>query len=202
MNQSILKIVLSALLCALIVVGAQLAIPFWPVPLVLANFFALLAGMLLGPVWGGISVVVYLALGALGLGVFANGSGGIAIFAGPTGGFLFGYLLSAIVGGIVSDRKHAGIVRLSLAALLGVVSQYVIGLPWLQIVVSGNSVAAGKDVPAGYADLFAALLTMSPYLLGDLVKLIVAILICRAILPVIGRYTGVWQGYRSSGAKS
>ena len=136
MNQRpLFRLVLSALFAALIVVGSYIAIPFVPVPLVLANFFALLAGLLLGPVYGGLAVLLYLVLGALGLPVFAGGSGGFGHFASPTGGFLLGYLLEAVAAGFVArgmKQAKPGVARLCLASLAGLVVLYAIGLPWFQ----------------------------------------------------------------------
>ena len=96
--------VFSALFSALIIVGAYLKIPVGPVPIVLANFFVLLAGVLLGPKWGAASVGLYLLLGVVGLPVFAGG-GGIAYLTGPTGGFLIGYLPAAFLAGVISGGK-------------------------------------------------------------------------------------------------
>ena len=64
--------VYASLLAALIAVGAYLAIPIGPVPIVLQNLFVLLAGLLLGSRWGAASVAVYLLAGACGLPVFAG----------------------------------------------------------------------------------------------------------------------------------
>jgi biotin transport system substrate-specific component len=171
--------VLSALFAALIVAGSYIAIPFAPVPLVLANFFALLAGLLLGPVYGGAAVLLYLVLGAIGLPVFAGGSGGFGQFASPTGGFLVGYLLSAIVAGLVAqgvkeNRKAPGIVRLACAGLLGLVALYALGLPWFQVVLS-----------AKFTTLWAATLFMAPYLVGDVVKVAAAVILSRSLRPLL-----------------
>jgi len=185
MNKPLFRLVLSALFTALIVVGSYISIPFVPVPLVLANFFAMLAGLLLGPVWGGISVLLYLVLGAIGLPVFSGGSGGFAHFMGPTGGFLLGYLVSAIVAGLVAhgsktvnaqgETKPApGIFRLSLAGTLALVALYAIGLPWFQI-------SMGTKVPG----LWQAFLFMSPYLIGDAVKTVAAIALSRSLSPLL-----------------
>ena len=178
MNQRpLFRLVLSALFAALIVVGSYIAIPFVPVPLVLANFFALLAGLLLGPVYGGLSVLLYLVLGALGLPVFAGGSGGFGHFASPTGGFLLGYLLEAVAAGFVArgmKQEKPGVARLCLASLAGLVVLYAIGLPWFQAVLS-----------AKFTSLRAATVFMAPYMVGDLVKAAAAVILGRAILPLL-----------------
>lgn len=178
-DKPLFRLVLSALFTALIVVGSYLTIPFIPVPLVLANFFALLAGLLLGPLWGGVAVLLYLVLGAAGLPVFSGGSGGFGHFASPTGGFLVGYLLSAIAAGLVvhglkGRRTSPGLGRLALAGILGLIVLYAIGLPWFQAVLA-----------AKFATLWAAFLFMSPYLVGDLVKVAAAVILSRSLLPLL-----------------
>lgn len=178
-DRPLFRLVLSALFTALIAVGSYLVIPFPPVPLVLANFFALLAGLMLGPVWGGFSVLLYLILGAVGLPVFSGGSGGFGHFASPTGGFLLGYLFSAVAAGLVVHgtkglRKSPGILRLALAGLLGLIVLYALGLPWFQVVLS-----------AKFTTLWAAFLFMAPYLIGDLVKVTAAVILTRSLLPLL-----------------
>lgn len=88
-----------------IIIGAYFTIPLGPVPFVLSDFFVLLAGLILWPRFAAISVGLYLLLGMLGLPVFADGAGGIEHFTGPTGGYLIGFLLAAIV---VSTIAHIG----------------------------------------------------------------------------------------------
>ena len=178
-DRPLFRLVLAALFTALIAVGSYIAIPFIPVPLVLANFFALLAGLLLGPLWGGAAVLLYLVLGALGLPVFSGGSGGIGHFASPTGGFLLGYLPCAALAGLVAhglkgNRKAPGLGRLGLAGLLSLVVLYAIGLPWFQTVLS-----------AKFTTLGAAFWFMAPYLFGDGVKVIAAVLLSRSLLPLL-----------------
>ena len=97
----------ASLFAALTAAGAFLAIPIGPVPIVLQNFFVFLTGLLLGPRWGSASVAVYLLAGALGLPVFAGGTGGIGRFVGPTGGYLIGYLPAVwVIGWIAQTGRH------------------------------------------------------------------------------------------------
>ena len=178
-HSPLFRLVLTALFTALIVASSLVAIPFVPVPLVLANFFTLLAGLLLGPRYGSAAVLLYLILGAMGLPVFAGGSGGFAHFAAPTGGFLLGYLLSAAVAGVVAHGwtpgRHApGAARLALASLLGMAALYALGLPWFEAVL-----------PAKAPTLWAACLFMAPYMAGDAVKVAAAAILSRSLLPLL-----------------
>jgi biotin transport system substrate-specific component len=190
-DRSAFRAALAALWCAVIAAGAYVAIPFVPVPLVLANFFAVLGGLLFGPAIGGTAVLLYLALGALGLPVFAGGKAGFAHFASPTGGFLVGYLAGAVVAGLVvglvarlaggpaAQRGRRSLLAVSLGGLAAMAAMYAIGLPWFQAALSSK-------VP----DLWAAVVFMAPYMVADLVKVAAAAALARAVAPVVGRYLG------------
>lgn len=165
-----------ALFAALITAGAWISLPIPPVPVVLSNLMAALAGVVLGPVWGTASVLLYLALGSLGLPVFAGGTGGYLRFAGPTGGFLLGFLLAAAVAGLVADRRSWSPVRNFLAVVAGFVALYAVGLPWLDAMVDSL-----EGLPA-------AALAMAPYMIGDLAKAVVGALVVRALKPYLSRW--------------
>ncbi len=97
------RLVWTALLAALIAVGAIIAIPVGPlspVPVTLQTLFVLLSGLILGPRGGAVVILLYWAAGALGLPVFAGGKAGLAVFIGPSGGFLTGFLPSAFIAGL------------------------------------------------------------------------------------------------------
>jgi len=100
---SIHRLVWIAIMAALTAVGAMISIPvvpFSPVPISLQTMFVLLAGLILGPRYGALAMLLYLAAGTLGLPVFAGGKSGLAAFLGPTGGFLIGFLPSAVICGL------------------------------------------------------------------------------------------------------
>lgn len=179
MNQVPLKPVLSALFTALIIIGAYLAVPFpggLP-PLVLTIFFLFLGGLILGPVWGTASALVYLALGALGLGVFAQGKGGFGIILGPTGGFLLGYVAAILVTGLLSDRKKYNPLRNLGAVLAGMAVLYALGLPWLQ-----------AALPNTYKDLWAASVAMAPFMVSDVIKGVLAVILTSTLKPLLLNY--------------
>ncbi|MDR0526107.1 MAG: biotin transporter BioY [Spirochaetaceae bacterium] len=133
-RQSLIYVTLTALFAGLIGAGTFIALPLpgSPVPIVLQNMFALLAGLILGPALGAASAGLFLLAGILGAPVFAGASGGIARLLGPTGGFLAGYPLMAATAGLIAgtprpDRPtSAG--RLILGIAAGLASVYVPGL--------------------------------------------------------------------------
>ena len=92
--------------CAVVLmtIASQISIPWHPVPLTGGTFGALLVGGLLGLRRAAIALVIYLAIGALGAGVFADWNGGWDYFTGSTGGYLVGYLVAALFVGFFADR--------------------------------------------------------------------------------------------------
>ncbi len=166
--------VYASLLAALMAVGAYIAIPIGPVPIVLQNLFILLAGLLLGSKWGLASVAVYLLAGALGLPVFSGGTGGIARFAGPTGGYLLAYLPAVYLIGFISERKELPfrIVFEIIGMVCGSAIIYAMGVTWLKIV---TGMTFSKALTVG----------MFPFLIGDALKIAAAVPIAMAIRPIM-----------------
>lgn len=163
-------LVFTALFAALTAAGTFIAVPLpvSPVPIVLQNLFALLSGLVLGPMLGGAAVGLYLLVGALGLPVFAGAKGGVALFFGPTGGYLLGYALAALAAGLVAGRPRVGtktpLWRIALAVGAGLAAVYIPGLLRLKMVI-------GKEWPAVLAaGLF-------PFIIGDLIKAVLAVLV-------------------------
>lgn len=171
-TQQLKKMVYAALMAALTAAGAYIAIPIGPVPIVLQNLFVMLAGLLLGGRWGLISIGVYLLSGAVGLPVFAGGTGGIGKFVGPTGGYLLGFAAAAYLVGILSEFGHGRIVVDVLAMVAGTLTIYLFGVAWLKVV---TGMELSKAVSVG----------MLPFLIGDTVKIAAAIPIARALRPVM-----------------
>ena len=89
----------AGLFTALIILSSYVTIPLGPVPVTLQTLMVLLAGFLLGPVWGLASVLVWMVLGCVGLPVFNQGQAGIVMLAGPTGGFILSFPVVAWLAG-------------------------------------------------------------------------------------------------------
>ena len=183
MSKSIRMTVYSCLFAALMVVGTYIKIPIGPVPIVLANFFVILAGALLGSAWGAASVAIFLFLGLIGLPVFSQG-GGVAALVGPTGGYLFGYLVAAFVTGVISERGKSRPVYDALGLAAGAVVIYIVGLPWLKLTLH---LSWTKALAVG----------VLPFLIGDALKVVAAVAIVRVLqstaatlFPVLQNRTG------------
>ena len=83
--------------------SAKLQVPFWPVPMTMQSFVVLALAMAFGWRLGALTVLLYLAEGAIGMQVFANGSG-LAYMAGPTGGYLAGFVVASVLCGWLAER--------------------------------------------------------------------------------------------------
>ncbi len=84
----------------------RIPLPFTPVPINLQTFIVLLAGAMLGSVRGGLSQILYLLLGIIGMPFFGEETSGFALLAGPTGGYLIGFVFGAVLVGAI--MRHAG----------------------------------------------------------------------------------------------
>jgi biotin transport system substrate-specific component len=169
---------------ALLVVGAaaltglaaQVSIPLVPVPVTLQTLTVLLAGAALGPLRGGASMLLYLAVGAAGVPWFAEQHSGFAI---PTFGYIVGFVLAAIVVGALAkrgaDRTVRGTVGIMVAGNLII---YAVGVPWL---IAALQVGLATGLGNG----------LWPFLVGDGLKIALA----AGLLP------GAWRlvGTRASG---
>ena len=164
--------VYASLFAALTAIGAFLAVPIGPVPIVLQNMFVYLAGLLMGSRWGLTSVGVYLLAGACGLPVFAGGLGGIGRIVGPTGGYLIGYLPAVYIIGKISARTHPRPFYDVLAMICATVVLYACGVSWLKIV---TGMTPAKALAVG----------MAPFLVGDALKIAAAAAIAKTLRPVI-----------------
>ncbi|MCX8643098.1 MULTISPECIES: biotin transporter BioY [unclassified Gilliamella] len=86
--------------------AANISIPTYPVPFTLQSLAVLLIGAFLGRKLGALTILQYLFLGAMGLPLFANGSGGIMALASPSSGYLYGYIFSAYLAGFAAEKGY------------------------------------------------------------------------------------------------
>ena len=170
-NNRLYMFILCALFAALTVVGTfiQFPLPFTPVNINLALLSVYLAGGLLGPKYGILSQVVFLLLGAVGLPVFSNFSGGIGVLVGPTGGYLAGYILAALtVGLIVGKHLRPPVWRIACACFAGMLACYIPGTIWFMIYMNVGLIAA-------------LAMCVVPFLLGDALKITAAVILIRTL---------------------
>ena len=159
----------------------RVPLPWTPVPITGQTLGAVLAGVVLGTGWGGLSQLLYVSLGAAGVPWFSGARGGMAIVAGPTGGYLFGFILAALFLGYVTDRYPGAVRFRSLLGLMCVASFVLIYVPGLLQLSIWMRMTGGAwpDLPR--------LLTAgaAPFLAGDAVKIVVAAGLAYAVTPRI-----------------
>ena len=154
------KVFLVAIGSLLLATSAQVKIPLYPVPVTGQTLVVLLIGMVYGPRLGGLTIATYLLQGVIGLPVFAGGAFGIATLLGPTGGYLGGFLIAAVVMGFLAERGMGrGIMSTVIAMMIGNTIIYVTGASWL-----ASFIGAEKAWTSG----------VLPFLYGDVLKLVVA----------------------------
>ena len=165
-------IIAGALVVAL---SARIVIPTEPVPFTAQTLGVLIVGGALGFRRGALALLLYLAVGALGLGVFANGDAGVDKLLGATGGYLIGFVVAAAIVGRLAELGWDRHIGGSLAAMaIGTAVIYAIGVPWLKVTLGipwETAVAEG----------------MTKFLLWDAAKVVLAAGLFPAAWWVIGR---------------
>ena len=182
------KLVLSLGMACLVGLLAQVRfyIPWSPVPITGQTFAALLAGVIMGRRWGGISLATYAVIGIAGVPWFAPkagmaifSAGGISHLTGPTGGYIIGFIMAALFLGYFTDKyvKARGFISmLGLMFFANIALIYIPGLIWLGIWLNLVS-----DTPT----TIAAVISMGavPFIMGDTLKVVAAAAIAKAIIP-------------------
>ena len=160
---AVLKSTLFAVLLAAASMAGAVPIPGTPVPITLQTFVVMLAALMLPWKQAGAAVLMYLAAGAAGLPVFAGFNGGVGALLGPTGGFLWGFVLGSALAGLAAKALEGGLAAyprsLACAAALVLVS-YACGTVQLMALMN--------------LDLMGALaIAVFPFILPDAVKIAV-----------------------------
>lgn len=171
----VLTIVAGSLVVAAL---AQISIPlpFTPVPITGQTLGVLLVGASLGAVRGGLSLALYLLQGALGAPFFADGGSGLEVLkaSSATGGYLWGFVAAAAVSGWLAERRWDRRIGSAIGAMfLGQLVIYLFGVPWL-------AAALGKPAEEAMS------LGLYPFIVGDVVKLLLA----AGLLPGAWRLVG------------
>jgi biotin transport system substrate-specific component len=157
----------------------EIRLPFTPVPITGQTLGVLLVGASLGAGLGAASMALYLAQGAIGLPFFSGGDSGTEFLrlSAVTGGYLWGFALSAAVVGWLAERGWDRSVRSSIGAMfLGEVALYLVAIPWLM-----------QALDVSLAD--AIELGLAPFVIGDTLKLLLAAGLLPAGWWVVGKQT-------------
>lgn len=159
-DKRIYKLVLVAMFAAIITICSWISIPT-AVPFTLQTLGVFLAAGLLGWKYGLLSVVVYVLLGAVGAPVFANFSGGFSVLIGPTGGYIIGFIFTALAVGLIIKFFGTKLYVLISAMLLGLGLCYLFGTIWFMVVCK-----------CSFA--YALMMCVVPYLIFDGCKILLA----------------------------
>lgn len=166
------SIALIGMMVAVMAVCSWISIPSI-VPFTLQTFAIFLSIALLGGARGTISVLVYILLGAIGLPVFAGFSGGIGTLLGATGGYIIGFLATALIMWGIEKLFGKNIVIFILSAILGSIVCYVIGTYWFIKVYTATKEAVTLTAALGWC--------VYPFLIPDFGKIILAAFIGKRI---------------------
>lgn len=175
------KVIMAFFMACITGIMAQIIIPLpWtPVPITAQTFAVLMAGVVLGRHWGGISMLMYIAVGLLGIPWFAGLTGGYSVLLGSTGGYFIGFILAALFLGYFTDKyvqsrsfkPMVGLMFLGNFALIYIPGLLGLGL-WMYT-VNGTFPSVLTLIGMG----------LLPFILGDIVKIGGAAALTKAITP-------------------
>ena len=170
-------IALFAAFVAVLGLFPPIQVPLISVPITAQSLGVMLAGAVLGARRGGLAVLLFLVLVAIGLPLLPGGRGGLGVFAGPSAGFLFSWPIGAFVTGWIAERfwSRMNFGWMMLACIVGGIAVvYVIGIAWLVVVAGVEPMTATTGSLA--------------FIPGDVVKAVIAsaiALMVRRSYPII-----------------
>ena len=171
-----LDMVYIAMFTVLIAICSWISIPT-TVPFTLQTFGVFVTVGVLGGKRGSLSVLIYLLLGAIGIPVFAGFTGGMGIVLGSTGGYIIGFLLSTLLMWGMEKLLGKKTWVLALSMVLGLLVCYIFGTIWFMLVYTRETGAIGLWTALGWC--------VFPFVIPDLGKIVLALLICKRLAKVI-----------------
>lgn len=161
-----------AIFAVLMAICSWISIPM-AVPFTLQTFGVFMAVGVLGGKRGSLAVLIYILLGAIGVPVFAGFSGGIGIILNTTGGYIVGFLFSALVmWGMEALLGSKPVVQI-ISMVVGLIVCYALGTAWFMVVYARNTGAVGLGTVLGWCVI--------PFIIPDLVKIALAFVLARKI---------------------
>lgn len=168
-----------ALFSVVMAVCSWISVPLGPVPFTLQTFAVFLAVTVLGGRRGTLAVLVYLLLGAVGIPVFAGFSGGVGVLMGATGGYILGFLGSALAMWAMEALLGRKGWVLAVSMVLGLLVCYAFGTVWFMQVYARTSGPVGLMAALGWC--------VFPYILPDLGKIALALLLEKRLASALKR---------------
>lgn len=157
---------------ALITICSWISIPA-AIPFTLQTFAVFLAVSVLGGKRGTLAVVVYVLLGAIGIPVFAEFTGGIGIILRSTGGYIIGFIFSALVVWLIESLFGRKVWVQGISMVLGLIVCYAIGTAWFMFVYMRDTGAVGLSTVLGWC--------VVPFIIPDAVKIVLALTLSNAL---------------------
>lgn len=179
---SIRWIAYTAVGVALIAVCSWISVPsLLPtmVPFTMQTFAVCLISALLGARLGCWAVGCYILLGAVGVPVFSGVRGGAAVLLGTTGGYIVGFLLTALIVGLTADKLGREAWKLAPGMIAGVLACYVFGTAWFLLVYTRTKGALSVLTAVGWC--------VTPYLIPDAIKIALAVFLSGRLYPIVSR---------------
>ena len=168
MQSKIKKMATRAMLVALLVVCSQLAVPVGNVPITAQTAAVMLIALLLSPGYAALTVLVFILAGGIGLPFFANFKGGLGVLLGPTGGYLYGFVVAAALISAISGRQFSWL-RSIAGCTAGLLFVYLFGAVQLKLLLDLES----------YGAAFA--LGGIPYIFFEPIKIAVAVVAAKML---------------------
>ncbi|MCH5259770.1 MAG: biotin transporter BioY [Lachnospiraceae bacterium] len=157
---------------ALITICSWISIPA-AIPFSLQTFAVFLAVSILGGKRGTLAVVVYVLLGAIGIPVFAEFTGGIGIILRSTGGYIIGFIFSALVMWLMESLFGRRIWVQGISMVLGLIACYAVGTAWFMFVYMRDTGAVGLTTVLGWC--------VVPFVIPDALKIVLALMLSSAL---------------------
>lgn len=188
------RAVLVVLGIALLAISAKIKLPIppSPVPVGMGTFAVLTVGVAYGPRLGLTTIIGYMLIGALGFDVFTSSSAqsnGIGYMLGITGGYLVGFVLATLALGFAARKGwDRNVLLMAVAMLVGTALIYVCGLVWMNYFIEAKSLFNAETYGSVWGQTLAWGLT--PFLIGDAIKLALAALLLPALWKLVGKARG------------
>ena len=173
LNLSIKELTLVGMCAALMAIFSQLSIPlpFTSVPVTLQVFGIVVLAVIVGAKIGTLSLIIFVIIGAIGLPVFANFSGGFGVIVGPTGGYIIGFIIMAFLIGYASSKQNK--ILLFIASYIAATIDLLLGTIYLKI-VTGMSMQG------------ALIAGLYPFIIKDFIIIAIAVLIGLKVKKNVG----------------
>ena len=169
-HNRVLGMTLIALMCVVIIICSQIIVPMAFVPFTMQTFAVFASLLILGGMKGTAAVALYLLMGAIGLPVFTGFSGGFGHIQGATGGYLAGFLLTAVIYWIFEKKADENPFVKWIVLAAGLVACYTAGTVWFAVMYGSKRTVWG-----------ILMLCVIPYIIPDIAKMILADLVAKRV---------------------